>query len=448
LLDSDTKQETVEQIEHLEIGERLTLKIGILGLGYVGIQLATAFGRNHETIGFDPNETKVDAYRSGIDRSGEVPSTQFQRALSLSVTSNKSDLKGCEIYIVAVPTPVDHEHQPDFGPLIDASRTVGEVIEEGAIVVYESTVYPGATEEICMPVLEEVSGLKWKVDFHMGYSPERINPGDSEHTLSSITKVVSADDEETLEVITNLYKSILDADVHQASSIRVAEAAKVIENTQRDLNIALVNELAVIFDRLGIDTTEVLEVAGTKWNFLPFRPGLVGGHCIGVDPYYLTHKAKMIGYQPEVILAGRRINDNMGQFIVDKAVKEMEKIGIECAKGRVNVLGITFKEDCPDIRNSQVFAMIRQLELDGFTVQVADPIAHQEEVLELEGITLTPLEDLMPAPVLMLAVSHESYVAQGQELINNLISSPGILIDVKAALRSCNLAPSIRYWSL
>ena len=424
------------------------MKIGILGLGYVGIQLATAFGRNHETVGFDPNETKLDAYRSGIDPSGQVSSTQFQSATSLSVTSNKNDLKGCHFYIVAVPTPIDHEQQPDFGPLVDASRMVGEVIEQGAIVIYESTVYPGATEEICVPILEEISGLRWKIDFHIGYSPERINPGDSEHTLSSITKVVSADNKDTLEVVTNLYQSSLDADVHQASSIQVAEAAKVIENTQRDLNIALVNEFAVIFDRLGIDTTEVLEVAGTKWNFLPFRPGLVGGHCIGVDPYYLTHKAKMIGYQPEVILAGRRINDNMGQFIVDKALKEMEKIGIECAKARVNVLGITFKEDCADIRNSQVFTMIRQLELDGFTVQVADPIAHQEEVLELEGVTLTPLEDLMPAPVLMLAVSHESYVVQGQELINNLISSPGILIDVKAALRSCELVPGIRYWSL
>ncbi|HIN93985.1 MAG TPA: nucleotide sugar dehydrogenase, partial [Alphaproteobacteria bacterium] len=418
------------------------------GLGYVGIQLATAFGRNYETIGFDPNETKLDAYRSGIDPSGQVPSTQFQSATSLSVTSNKNDLKGCLIYIVAVPTPVDHERQPDFGPLIDASRTVGEVIEQGAIVVYESTVYPGATEEICVPVLEEISGFRWKIDFHLGYSPERINPGDSEHTLSSITKVVSADDEETLEVITNLYQSILDADVHQASSIRVAEAAKVIENTQRDLNIALVNELAMIFDRLGIDTTEVLEVAGTKWNFLPFRPGLVGGHCIGVDPYYLTHKAKMIGYQPEVILAGRKINDNMGQFVARKVSEEVEKIGIKPAEARVNVLGITFKEDCVDIRNSQVFAMIRQLERDRFTVKVADPIADQEEVLRLEGLILTPLEDLIPAPVLMLAVSHESYLVQGQELINNLISCPGILIDIKAALRSCDLVPGMRYWSL
>ena len=424
------------------------MKIGILGLGYVGIQLATAFGRNHETIGFDPNDTKLNAYRSGIDPNGQVPLTQFQSATSLSVTSNGNDLKGCHIYIVAVPTPVDHEQQPEFGPLIDASRTVGKVIEQGAIVVYESTVYPGATEEICVPVLEEVSGLQWKIDFHIGYSPERINPGDSEHTLSSITKVVSADDEETLEVVTNLYQSILDADVHQASSIQVAEAAKVIENTQRDLNIALVNELAVIFDRLGIDTIEVLEVAGTKWNFLPFRPGLVGGHCIGVDPYYLTHKAKMIGYQPEVILAGRKINDNMGQFVVGKTIKELEKIRMKPAEVQVNVLGITFKENCADIRNSQVFAMIRQLELDGFTVQVADPIADQEEVLKLEGIILTPLEDLVPTPVLILAVAHESYLVQGQELINNLTASPGILIDVKAALRSYDLAPGTRYWSL
>ena len=423
------------------------MKIGILGLGYVGIQLATAFGRNHETIGFDPNETKLEAYRFGRDPNGQVSSMQFQSAISLSVTSNRNDLKGCHIYIVAVPTPVDDEQQPDFDPLVNASRTVGEVIERGAIVVYESTVYPGATEEICVPVLEEVSGYQWKTDFHVGYSPERINPGDLEHTLSSITKVVSADDEETLEVITNLYQSIIDADVHQASSIRVAEAAKVIENTQRDLNIALVNELAVIFDRLDIDTTEVLEVAGTKWNFLPFRPGLVGGHCIGVDPYYLTHKAKMIGYQPEVILAGRKINDNMGQFVARKTIEELEKIGIKPAKARVNVLGVTFKENSADIRNSQVFSMIRQLEQDGCTVQVADPIADQEEVLKMEGVILTPVQDLMPAQILMLAVSHESCLAQGQDLINNLISSPGILIDVKGALRSCDRATGIGYWS-
>ena len=424
------------------------LKIGILGMGYVGIQLATALGREHEIIGFDPSESKLDAYRGGIDPAGEVSGTAFQSARRLRFTSESNDLRGCELYIVAVPTPVDREQRPDFGPLISATRTVGRVLEPNAVVVYESTVYPGATEEVCVPVLEEESDLLWKIDFHIGYSPERINPGDPKHNLRSITKVVSADNEETLETIAALYASIVDAGVYRAPSIQVAEAAKVIENTQRDLNIALVNELAVIFDRLSIDTTEVLEAASTKWNFLPFQPGLVGGHCIGVDPYYLTYKAEMVGYQPEVILAGRRINDNMGRFVARKTIEELEKIGIEAVGSRVNILGITFKENCPDIRNSQVFPMIRQLQEDGLVVQVADPIADTSEILDLEGVTITSLENMIPAPVLILAVSHDVYVTGGQAIINDLVSIPGVLMDIKAVLRSLDRSTALRYWSL
>ena len=414
----------------------------------MGIQLATAFGRNYKTIGFDPNGAKLDAYRSGIDPAGEVLATAFQDAVHLGFTSEPSDLRGCDLYIVAVPTPVDEEQRPDFGPLISATRLVGKTLESGAVIVYESTVYPGVTEEVCAPVLEEESGLQWKVDFHLGYSPERINPGDPEHGLRSITKVVSADDEKTLEMIATLYASVVDAGVYRAPSIQVAEAAKVIENTQRDLNIALVNELAMIFDRLGIDTTEVLEAAGTKWNFLPFRPGLVGGHCIGVDPYYLTHKAKMVGYQPEVILAGRRINDNMGKFIARKTIEELKAIGIEAVGSRVNVLGVTFKENCPDIRNSQVFSMIQQLQEYGLVVQVADPIADANEILTSEGVTITLLENLIAAPVLILAVSHDVYVAKGPSLIADLVSIPGILMDTKASLRSLKRDPALHYWSL
>ena len=290
----------------------MSMKIGIIGLGYVGVQLAVAFGEKFHTVGFDPNQSKVTSYRAGIDQTGEVTTNQFRAADRATYSADNKDLIGCGIYIVAVPTPVDHLNQPDLEPLLKASKTVGQVMSSGATVIYESTVYPGATEEICVPVLEHVSGLKWRQEFHVGYSPERINPGDSLHTLQRITKVVAGDDKETLDKVSSLYAAIVPAGVHEVSSIRVAEAAKVIENTQRDLNIALVNEFSMIFDRLGLDTTEVLEAAGSKWNFLPFTPGLVGGHCIGVDPYYLTHKAQEIGYEPQVILAGRRINDSMG----------------------------------------------------------------------------------------------------------------------------------------
>ena len=336
------------------------MKIGIIGLGYVGVQLAVAFGQKFHTLGFDPDQSKVESYRAGMDPTGEVTANQFKTADKATYSSDPKDLIDCGIYIVAVPTPVDHRNQPDFKPLLKASKTVGQVMSSGATVVYESTVYPGATEEICVPVLERVSGLKWRHKFHVGYSPERINPGDSLHTLQRVTKVVAGDDKETLDKISSLYASIVPAGVHEVSSIRVAEAAKVIENTQRDLNIALVNEFSMIFDRLGLDTTEVLEAAGSKWNFLPFTPGLVGGHCIGVDPYYLTHKAQEIGYEPQVILAGRRINDSMGTFVTEKTLELLATLGPEQSRS-VNVLGVTFKENCSDTRNSQVFSLVNQL---------------------------------------------------------------------------------------
>ena len=424
------------------------MKIGVLGMGYVGIQLAVAFGRKYETLGFDPDQDKLASYRCGVDKTGEVNQTQFDQSKYLRFTSTWSELEDCDVFIIAVPTPVDANRRPDFRALVSASETVGKVLKPESIVVYESTVYPGATEEICVPVLERMSGLLWRKDFHVGYSPERINPGDSEHNLQSIVKVVSADDESTLDVMARLYSSIIEAGVHRASSIQVAEAAKVIENTQRDLNIALVNELAVIFDLLDIDMSEVLEVAGTKWNFLPFRPGLVGGHCIGVDPYYLTHKAEMIGYQPEVILAGRKINDNMGRFVGQKTISEVKEANLDPAGLAVNILGVTFKEDCADFRNSQIFPLIEQLKQGGLTVQVADPLADKDRVLEFEGIELTPLEDLSMAPVLVLAVPHESYVSGGKDLIDGLISRPGVLVDVKAALRDIVPVFNIRYWSL
>lgn len=424
------------------------MKIGVLGLGYVGIQLSVAFGRKYETIGFDLDEEKLNAYRFGVDHSGEVTESQFKEAKYLTFTSISSDLEGCEVFIVAVPTPVDDARRPDFRALESASGTVGKVLKSNSIVIYESTVYPGATEEVCVPILERESGLSWKTDFHVGYSPERINPGDAEHNLQSIIKVVSADDEETLDIIATLYSSIVDAGIYRASSIQVAEAAKVIENTQRDLNIALVNELAVIFDRLDIDMSEVLDVASTKWNFLPFRPGLVGGHCIGVDPYYLTHKAEMIGYQPEVILAGRRINDNMSSFVAKKIVSELREINLYEAGTLVNILGVTFKENCADFRNSQVFCLIQQLKQEGLTVQVTDPLANKKKVFESEGVEIVSLRNLSAAPVLVVAVPHEDYISVGQELVNNLISNPGVLIDIKAVFRKIGRVSNVRYWSL
>ena len=425
------------------------MKIAIIGLGYVGIQLATGLGRQYATMGFDLDAAKVAAYEAGEDPTGEVSNAQLADANHLGFTTEPDDLRGYDVYIVAVPTPVDVARHPDFGPLISASRTVGQVMSAGAIVVYESTVYPGATEEICVPELESVSGLKWKKDFHVGYSPERINPGDPEHTLATIIKIVSADDEETLETLTGLYSAVVSAGIHRAPSIRVAEAAKVIENTQRDLNIALVNELAVLFDRLDINTQDVLNAAGSKWNFLPFQPGLVGGHCIGVDPYYLTHKAEMVGYHPEVILAGRRINDSMAHFVATKTVKLMSKMGIEVAGTRVNVFGVTFKENCPDIRNSQVFPLIEELTGLGLKLSVVDSRADEKAVVDEYGVQLTTIDKVMPAPVTILAVPHQEFCQMGFAWLQSVIDKPGLLVDIKSVFRKQALGDEeLTYWSL
>src|SRR3954465_4819303 len=355
--------------------------VAVVGLGYVGLPLAIEFGKKYRTIGFDLSQDKIDAYRKKFDPTGEVGAEEFKAAAKLEVTTNPRSLREADFIIVAVPTPVDEAHNPDFGPLVGASTSVGQNLVRGATVVFESTVYPGATEEVCIPVLEKHSGLKWKQDFFVGYSPERINPGDKQHTLTKIVKVVSGDSPKTLERVAEVYASVVTAGVHRASSIKVAEAAKVIENTQRDLNIALVNELALIFNKIGIDTTEVLGAAGTKWNFLPFRPGLVGGHCIGVDPYYLTYKAETLGYHPQVILSGRRINDGMGKYIAEQTVKQMIQRGFPVKGADINVLGLTFKENCADLRNSRVIDLIRELASYGANLHVHDPIADPSEAL-------------------------------------------------------------------
>jgi len=425
------------------------MKIGIVGLGYVGIQLAVGFGQKHSVIGFDLDQQKVNNYRVGKDSTGEVTAQQLVNATSLSFTTDSGALAGCDLFIIAVPTPVDDARRPDFGPLIAASRTVGSVMTTGATVVYESTVYPGATEEVCVPVLESVSGLRWKQDFAVGYSPERINPGDPERTLATIIKVVSADNEKTLEMLANLYGEVVAAGIHRAPSIRVAEAAKVIENTQRDLNIALINELSILFDHLDINTQDVLEAAGSKWNFLPFKPGLVGGHCIGVDPYYLTHKAQEVGYQPEVILAGRRINDRMAHFVVAKTLKLMAQQGLPLTGASINVLGITFKENCPDIRNSQAFPLIRELRALGLNVVIADPRADANEVLSEENLQLTDLSDLKRASVTLLLAPHREFRERGLVWIRSITEDPGVLIDVQAVFRKeAKIEKTLTYWSL
>ncbi len=407
--------------------------VAVVGLGYVGLPLAVEFGRKGRTIGFDLSEKKIESYRRFVDPTGEVSHADLEAARHLEVTSDPARLGEADFIVVAVPTPVDQAHQPDFSPLVAASRSVGAHLKRGAIVVYESTVYPGATEEVCIPILEERSGLKWKRDFHVGYSPERINPGDRERTLTKITKVVSGDDAATLATVAEVYGSIITAGVYKASSIKVAEAAKVIENTQRDLNIALMNELAIIFDKIGIDTLEVLQAAGTKWNFLPFRPGLVGGHCIGVDPYYLTHKAEMVGYQPQVILAGRRINDGMGKFIAEQTIKQMIRNGSPVRGAPVTVLGLTFKEDCPDLRNSRVIDVIRELESFGVEVHVHDPIADAEEAVHEYGVTLKGWDELPAAHAIVAAVAHKEFKGRSASDFAAKLAGASIFIDVKCA---------------
>ena len=422
--------------------------ISVVGLGYVGLPVAVAFGLVRRTVGFDINPLRISELRDGFDRTGEVATGELADA-DILFTDTVEDLKKADFHIVAVPTPVDDANQPDLTLMFKASETVGKALKKGDIVVYESTVYPGVTEDECVPILERVSGLRFGSDFTVGYSPERINPGDREHTFTKIKKVVSGSDAATLETVAEVYESVVTAGVHRASSIKVAEAAKVIENTQRDLNIALMNELALIFDRMGIDTNDVLEAAGTKWNFLKFRPGLVGGHCIGVDPYYLTHKAERIGYIPQVILAGRRINDSMGKFIAQRTVKEMIHAGHNILGGTVTVLGLTFKENCPDLRNSKVIDIIRELEDYGVTVQVHDPLADPDEARHEYGITLTPLEQLQPASAVVAAVSHQLYLDWSLSDLGRLMSGTPVLIDVKGAYQREGLAAAgFRVWRL
>ncbi|MEG2049581.1 MAG: nucleotide sugar dehydrogenase, partial [Comamonas sp.] len=407
--------------------------IAIIGLGYVGLPLAVEFGKHRPVLGFDINHARVEELQSGNDHTLECTPDQLQSATHLRYSCQADDLKTCSIFIVTVPTPVGEANRPDLTPLIKASRTVGAVLKKGDVVVYESTVYPGATEEVCVPELERISGLKFNKDFFCGYSPERINPGDKVNTLTTIKKITSGSTPAVADAVDGLYREIITAGTHKASSIKVAEAAKVIENTQRDLNIALVNELSVIFARLGIDTLDVLEAAGSKWNFLPFRPGMVGGHCIGVDPYYLTHKAEQVGYHPQVILAGRRINDNMARYVARATIQRMLQNGMDVPRCRIGVLGITFKENCPDIRNSKVADMVREFETWGAQVVVADAWADAAEVQHEYGISLGQISPEQPVDALVVAVGHNEYRSLNPVQLKALIrSTQPVLADVKS----------------
>jgi UDP-N-acetyl-D-galactosamine dehydrogenase len=408
--------------------------VGIVGLGYVGLPLAVGFGRLFDTIGFDVSREKIESYRRFVDPTGEVGVEELKSAARLRPTTEAQDLARADVIIVAVPTPVDDAHLPDFALLLAAARAIGPHMKQGATIVFESTVYPGATEDICIPALEAASGKKWKRDFFVGYSPERINPGDKTHTLRAITKVVAGDTPATLEKLAALYSSVVEAGVYRASSIRVAEAAKVIENTQRDLNIALMNEVAIIFKRMGIDTGEVLEAAGTKWNFLKFKPGLVGGHCIGVDPYYLTHAAEKVGHHPEVILAGRRINDGMGKFIAEQTVKCLAQAKRMAQGARVNVLGLTFKENCPDIRNTKVIDIVNELRNYGLEIALHDPRADGEHARHEYGLQLSGWDELPAADALILAVAHSEFVRMPVDAIASKVKPGGCVVDVKSVL--------------
>ena len=423
--------------------------VAVIGLGYVGLPLVVEFGKHFRTIGFDISVPKVESCRNGIDPSRELSDDEMRASPHAEYSADASVLAEADIIVVAVPTPVDNAHIPDFRPLIGASTSVGRHMKKDAIVVYESTVYPGATEDVCIPVLERESGLKWKQDFFVGYSPERINPGDKEHTLTKILKIVSGDTPGTLDKVAKLYEAIILPGVHRASSIKAAEAAKVIENTQRDLNISLMNELSIIFDKLGIDTTEVLEAAGTKWNFLKFKPGLVGGHCIGVDPYYLTHKAEMLGYNPQVILAGRRINDGMGKFIAEQTIKHMIASGSYIKGAKVNILGLTFKEDCGDLRNSKVIDIINELKSYGVDIFVSDPRAASDEAMHEYGVPLLPWADLPRADAIVAAVAHREYTTLTMEDFGRKLVKGGAFIDVKAVFdRSAIEGAGYKLWRL
>lgn len=409
------------------------LKIAVIGLGYVGLPLAVEFGKKVPVVGFDIYQKRIDELKSGEDHTLEVSPKELKQASQLSYSANLEDLKSCNFFIVTVPTPIDDVNRPDLTPLQKASETIGRVLKNGDIVVYESTVYPGATEEICIPVLEKVSGLRFNEDFFAGYSPERINPGDKVNTLTKIKKITSGSTAEVATFVDQVYNTIITAGTHKAASIKVAEAAKVIENTQRDLNIALVNELSVIFERLGIDTLDVLEAAGSKWNFLPFRPGLVGGHCIGVDPYYLTHKAEEVGYHPQVILAGRRINDNMARYVARTTIKKMVKNNIDVTKATVGILGVTFKENCPDIRNSKIIDLIKEFDQWGVKVAVFDPWADVEEVKHEYGVELAQVDAEHPVDSLIIAVGHNEFRNLSPEQLRAYTKGEQpVLADVKS----------------
>jgi UDP-N-acetyl-D-glucosamine/UDP-N-acetyl-D-galactosamine dehydrogenase len=416
-----------------ETSHDLSTVVAVVGLGYVGLPLAIEFGKRQLTLGYDLSPEKVEACRRFCDPTGEVSAEDLKAAVHLRVTNDASELATADFIIVAVPTPVDAGHIPDFSPLIGASTTAGKWLKRGATVIFESTVHPGATEEVCVPILERESGLEWKRDFHVGYSPERVNPGDRERTITKIAKLVAADDAATLDKVAALYSSVVTAGVHRVRSIAVAEAAKVIENTQRDLNIALMNELAMLFHRMGLDTLEVLEAAGTKWNFLPFRPGLVGGHCIGVDPYYLTHKAEKLGYHPQVILAGRRINDGMGPYVAQQTIKRMIASGVGVNGAVVNVLGLTFKEDCSDLRNSKVADLVQELRSFGCSVHVHDPLAASSEAAREYGFPLVAWEELPVADAVVIAVPHRYYRLLPLAELTGKLRNGGVLADVKCA---------------
>ncbi|ACQ70301.1 MULTISPECIES: nucleotide sugar dehydrogenase [Exiguobacterium] len=422
--------------------------VAVVGLGYVGLPVAVALGGVGDVIGVDINETRINELNHHLDSTREVESVDLEQAAVL-YTTDVAKLGEADFIIVAVPTPINDQNQPDLGPICSATRAVGAHLRPGTIVVYESTVYPGLTEEECIPLLEKTSGLRAGIDFKVGYSPERINPGDREHTFRTIKKVVAAEDEETLDVVAAVYETVVDAGVHRASSIKVAEAAKVIENTQRDLNIALMNELAIIFDRMNIDTLEVLEAAGTKWNFLNFRPGLVGGHCIGVDPFYLTMKSEMLGYHPEVILAGRRINETMGRFVATSLIKTMISQNMAILGSRVTVLGMSFKENVSDIRNSKVASLIREVEEFGLEVQVCDPLVDPEEVRREYGIDVKSYCDLKPADVVIYAVSHDEFVQEGWTIAKRQLKlGRGIVIDLKGMLDRAMKPEEVHLWRL
>ncbi len=414
--------------------EKNNIKIGVIGLGYVGLPLAVEFGKKYNVVGLDINKERVEELQSGLDSTLEVNKEELATAEFLKYSTSISDLSECNVYIVTVPTPINQHKQPDLTPLIKASEAIGKVLKKDDIVIYESTVYPGATEEDCVPILEQQSGLTFNQDFFAGYSPERINPGDKEHRVTNILKVTSGSTPEIADFVDKLYKSIITAGTHKASNIRVAEAAKVIENTQRDVNIALINELALLFNRLGIDTEEVLEAAGTKWNFLPFRPGLVGGHCIGVDPYYLTHKAQSIGYTPQIILSGRRINDGMGKYVVSEVIKLMLKKRIHVQEAKVLMLGLTFKEDCPDLRNTRVIDMIQEFEDYGATVDVYDPWVDKQEAKREYNVSPIDSPNDGQYDAIVIAVAHQQFKEMGAKQIRAFGKNNAVVFDIKYIL--------------